>query len=116
MSRCNVRDILYFQAQVAGSLAEIHIFKPNGIELCVKTAQPLPHLAPKHQERARRLLYFCALRKVHVETSVGSVERVPRDHPVDAEDLEAQRRRSGKTAQRKATLRLTVLIGKLARR
>jgi hypothetical protein len=53
-----------------GPLAEIHIFKPQGIKLCVKTAQPLPHFAPEHQERPGRLLGFGRLGKILVETSI----------------------------------------------
>ena len=49
------------------------------MELCVKTAQPLPHFATEHQKRAGRLLDFAGLGKIQVETSIAAVYRIRRE-------------------------------------
>ncbi len=73
--------------------AKIDVFKPQRMKLCVKTAQPLPQIAPKHQERAGRLIGFGGLVEINVQASVTPIHGIPREHAVDAQDFENQSRR-----------------------
>jgi hypothetical protein len=105
-----LRYILDFQAQIAGPLAEIDVFKPQRMKLCVKTAQPLPQIAPKHQERARRLIGFGGLVEIHVQASVTPVHGIPWEHAIDTQDFEHQCRRRWEAAQRETGLDLAARV------
>ena len=73
MARRNSRHIAYFKAQVTRPLTKVHVFKPQWMELCVKTAQPLPHFAPKHQESSRRLFDLAVVIHIAVQIQVLSL-------------------------------------------
>ncbi len=58
MARRNLRYVLNLKTQIAGAAAEVDVLEPKWTEVCVKTAQALPHFAPQHEKRAGRLLHF----------------------------------------------------------
>jgi hypothetical protein len=88
MAGNHLRDILDFQSQIPHPLAKIHVFEPHRMKVCVKTAQPLPHVAPEHQKRSRRLISFGGPVEIHVQTPIAAIHGIPRQQAIDAQDFE----------------------------
>jgi hypothetical protein len=91
-------DILNPIARFSGSLAEIHVLKPQRMEALVKALQTLPNFAPESQESASRLLYVAGLRRVPVSISVGAVKGIRGKQAVQTKYFENQDGRRRKPA------------------
>ncbi len=116
MSRCNFGHIANFKAQIAHALAEVHVFKPQWMELCVKTAQPLPHIAPEHQKGSGRLFGLRRSLQIQIQAAITPVHWIARKQTIDPKYLEHQRQRRGKAPQRETRLRFACLVHQFPRR
>jgi hypothetical protein len=112
----NLRDVLNLITLIASALTKIDVFEPDRIELCVKTAQPVPHFATEHQEGSRRLLGFSASGKVEVQATIPPIQRITRSQAIDAQDLENQRHRRRKTAGHVAGLHAAAIVPQFSAR
>src|SRR5579864_7640562 len=110
MAGNRLRHILDFQSQIASPFAKIDVFEPERMKLCVKTAQPLPHVAAEEQKSAGRLVDFGRLAEIDVLASIAAIHGIARQHAIDSEDFEAQRRRRRKPAYSEAGLDLAGFV------
>ena len=95
----DLRHIGDFQPQIRRTLLEIDVLKPDWIELCVKTTQPLPHFAAEHQERAGRLFGFSGLGQIAIQAAISPVHRIRFQQTIDAQYFEGQRPGSRESPQ-----------------
>src|SRR5271157_4640579 len=86
------------------------------MELCVKTAQPLPHFAPEHQEGSRRLLDLTRSIQIQIQAAIAPVHWIPRQHAIDPEYLQYQRQGRRKPPHSEARLYFARFVEQFSRR
>jgi hypothetical protein len=72
------------------SFTEINIFKPQGFESLIETAQALPDISPEQQESSGRLINVAFQERIEVCVAEPSVDRVIREQPVYPEHFRTQ--------------------------
>src|SRR5205814_371760 len=100
----NLRHVLDPIARIYRPAAEIHIFEPNRMEALIEPVQTLPDVATDHQEGARRLFHGTPSAQIPIQVSIGLVDRITWEQPVETQQLEYHGRRRRQATDGKSNL------------